>query len=135
MKKYFKYLLLAVVIILATGCGKSVEKIGYSKLEEMLNNKETFILEIVQDGCHNCESFEPKFEKILKKYNLNAKMINLTSLSKEENNKLSSLYNISGTPTVIFVEKGEEVQISKRIVGDVSKDKVINKLKVAGYIK
>ena len=135
MKKYLKYLLLVVVIILSTGCGKSAEEISYSKLEEMLNNKETFILEVVQDGCHNCESFEPKFEKILSENKLTAKMINLTNLSKEENNSFSNLYNVSGTPTVIFIEKGEEKQISKRIVGNVSKDKVITKLKTAGYIK
>ena len=135
MKKYIKYILLVVFIVLATGCGKSVEKISYSKLEDLLEKKETFILEVVQDGCHNCESFEPKFEKILKENNLTAKMINLTDLSEEESNKLSNLYKVSGTPTVIFIEKGEETQISKRIVGDVSKDKVISKLKTAGYIK
>ncbi len=135
MKKLLKYFLLVVFIISITGCSKNVDKISYKDLEELLNNKETFILEVVQDGCHNCESFEPKFEKILKEYNLNAKMINLTSLTKEDNNKLSNLFNVSGTPTIIFIENGEEKQISKRIVGDVSKDKVISKLKTAGYIK
>ena len=102
---------------------------------EALNNKETFILEIAQDGCHNCEEFNPIFKKVLKKYNLTAKQINLTKLSEEENTKIENLYNITGTPTVIFIEKGEEPSISRRIIGARDEDFIITKLGIAGYIK
>ena len=136
MKKTAKLLVMIFCILIATGC-KSVglKEIKYSDLEKAIKNKESFILEVVQDGCSNCESFTPKFEKILNKYKLSAKQINLKKLSEKENNSFSNLYNVSGTPTVIFIDKGEEISITRRIVGDVSEDKVISKLKVAGYIK
>ena len=71
MKKITKILLVVIGIILLTGCGKdSLQEISYNDLEKALNNKETFILEIAQDGCHNCEEFNPIFKKVLKKYNL-----------------------------------------------------------------
>ena len=125
MKKITKILLVVIGIILLTGCGKdSLQEISYNDLEKALNNKETFILEIAQDGCHNCEEF-----------NLTAKQINLTKLSEEENTKIENLYNITGTPTVIFIEKGEEPSISRRIIGARDEDFIITKLGIAGYIK
>ena len=136
MKNTFKILVITMCIFFITGCGnKSIKEITYKELTKSLENKETFILEVVQDGCSNCESYTPKFEKILKKYNLSAKQINLKKLSEEDNNSFSNMYNVSGTPTVIFIDKGEEISITRRIVGDVSEDKTISKLKVAGYIK
>jgi len=135
MKKLSKIFLLFAFLLIITGCSSVYEKINYSDLKKALEKKESFILEIVQDGCSNCEKFTPKFKKILSKYNLKAKQINLTELSKKDNNDLSNLYNVSGTPTVIFISNGVEESISKRIVGNVDEDKVISKLKVAGYIK
>ena len=136
MKKMLRLLPIFILIVLISGCGSSnITEISYTELEKKLENKESFILEVVQDGCHNCESFSPKFDEILKEYNLKAVSINLTNITQEENQKLSNLYNTSGTPTVIFIEKGEEPSISRRIVGDVTKEKIVSKLKVAGYIK
>lgn len=136
MKKSIKILMIVFSLLIITGCGKStLKEIKYSELEKALKNNESFILEVVQDGCSNCESFTPKFNKVLSKYNISAKQINLKKLSKEDNNNFSNLYNVSGTPTVIFINKGEEISISRRIVGDVSEEKIISKLKVAGYIK
>ena len=135
MKKIFNLSILMLSILIITGCSKSITSISYKDLEKSLNNKETFILEIVQDGCSNCEEFTPRFEKILSKYNIKVKQINLTKLSEEDNTKLTNLYNATGTPTVIFITEGEEQSISRRIVGNVSEDKIISKLKTAGYIK
>ena len=136
MKKITKISLIIIGIILLAGCEKNpLQEISYNELEKALNNKETFILEIAQDGCHNCEEFNPIFKKVLKKYNLTAKQINLTKLSEEENTKIKNLYNITGTPTVIFIEKGEEPSILRRIIGAKDKDFIITKLGIAGYIK
>lgn len=136
MKKTTIFLVLMLLCIILSGCGNSsITEISYSDLEKKLENKQSFILEIVQDGCSNCESFSPKFDKILKKYQLTAVSINQAKLSDIDSTKLESLYNITGTPTVIFIEKGEEPSILRRIIGDVSEDKIITKLKNAGYIK
>lgn len=136
MKKLKNILLVIFVILLLSGCGNTrAEEISYSDLEKMLEEKQSFILEIVQDGCHNCESFSPKFEKILKQYKLTAKQINLSNISEDENTKLQNLFNVSGTPTVIFIEDGKEPSITRRIVGNRDKDFIKSKLKIAGYIK
>ena len=136
MKKITKISLIIIGIILLAGCEKNpLQEISYNELEKALNNKETFILESAQDGCHNCEEFNPVFKKVLKKYNLTAKQINLSKLSEEENTKVENLYNITGTPTVIFIEKGEEPSISRRIIGAREEDFIITKLGIAGYIK
>lgn len=135
MKKILKLFSLLVVILLFSGCSSNIKEITYSELETKLENKESFILEIVQDGCSNCTNFSPKFNEVLKEYKIQAISINLTNITQEENKKLNNLYNVSGTPAVIFIEKGKEPSISRRIVGDVSKDKIKSKLKVAGYIK
>ena len=137
MRKILYVLTLLTLPILLFGCSKLsyLKQIKYSDLDKMLNNNETFILEIVQDGCSNCEEFTPKFKKIINKYKIDVKQINLTKLTKEDNTKLQNLYNITGTPTVIFITKGKEESISRRIVGNVSNEKIISKLKVAGYIK
>ena len=135
MKKIIYVCVTLVLTIFLTGCGSNIKEISYSELEKKLENKETFILEVAQDGCHNCEEFNPKFNKILLSYNLTAYTINKTNLTEEENNKLTNLYNVTGTPTVIFINKGEEISIQRRIIGNVEKDKVISKLKTAGFIK
>lgn len=136
MKKILTIILLVLSLGIITGCGNSsVKEISFKELETSLKNKETFILEIVQDGCSNCESFSPKFEKILKNNNLQAKQINLSKLTEEDSNSLNNIYSTTGTPTVIFITKGSEESISKRIVGNVSSEKIISKLKTAGYIK
>ena len=135
MKKILKLFSIVIVLLLLAGCSKGITEITYKDLEKSLENKESFILEIVQDGCSNCEEFTPKFEKVLSKYNISVKQINLTKLTEEDNTKLANLYNASGTPTVIFITEGKEESISRRIVGNVSQEKIISKLKVAGYIK
>lgn len=136
MKKITKFLILILFGLILTGCGNSaVTEISYSDLEKKLENKESFILEIVQEGCHNCESFAPKFDKILKKHKLTAVSLNRSKLSDINSKKLDNLYNITGTPTVIFIENGEEPSILRRIIGDVENELITSKLKTAGYIK
>ena len=44
-------------------------------------------------------------------------------------------YSVSGTPTIMFITKGDEETTLNRIVGDTSKEKTIEKFKVNGYIK
>lgn len=136
MKKIFNLIFILLAVLLINGCGTSnLEIINYNELEQLLKNKETFILEIVQDGCSNCEMFSPKFDKILKKHNIKSKQLNLTNLTEEDSNNFKNLYNVDGTPAVLFINEGEETSISRRIIGNVDEDKIISKLKIAGYIK
>ena len=112
MKKKIKYLLIGIFIVFLTGCGNSsntITEIDYSKLEEMIDNKESFILEIIQTGCSHCEEFSPRFQAVLKTNDKEAYSLNLYNLNEEEAKKFSELTtSVSGTPTVLYFKDGKE---------------------------
>ena len=136
MKKLKNILLVIFGILLLSGCGNTrAEEISNNKLAKIMEDTESFILKTIPDGCQNCQSITPNGKKILKQYKLTAKQINLSNISEDENTKLQNLFNVSGTPTVIFIEDGKEPSITRRIVGNRDKDFIKSKLKIAGYIK
>ncbi len=125
MKKKIKYLLIGILAIFLTGCSNSnvITDIDYSKLEEMIDNKESFILEIVQTGCSHCEEFSPRFRAVLKTNDKEAYSLNLYNMTEEESKKFSELTtSVSGTPTVLYFEDGKET--SHKINGAVSNEKI-----------
>ena len=145
MKKTVKILsLFLVLVLLVVGCEKQEEtniteveylkELTFEELEVKLQNKEDIILEIVQTGCSNCTAFTPTFESVLNEYEIQAYSLNISYLSDAGADWLES-YNVDGTPTVIFFEKGEETSTMKRIVGNQSREKVVSKLKANGYLE
>ena len=51
MKKYIKIMLVLICTLMLTGCGKSyMKEISYTEYQELLKNKETFILEDSRNG-------------------------------------------------------------------------------------
>jgi len=124
---------------MVSGCKENgsygLEEINYKELSQMVENKESFMLEVMQDGCSACQDFTPRFESILKDNKLKAYKINLTKMTVEERKELDKIANVSGTPNVIFLEEGEEESLLTRISGAVSNDRITNKLKANGYIK
>ena len=126
MKKKIKFLLIGIFIVLLTGCGNStntITEIDYSKLEEMIDNKDSFILEVVQTGCSHCEEFSPRFKTVLKENDKEAYSLNLYNMTDEELNKFNKLTtSVTGTPTVLYFEDGKET--SHRINGAVSNENI-----------
>ena len=108
-----------------TGCNDSavIKEIEYSDLETLIDNKDSFILEIVQTGCRHCEEFSPRFRKVLKDNNVTAYSLNLYNLNDEDMEKFNDLTtSVSGTPTVLYFEDGKET--SNRIYGAVDNEKI-----------
>ena len=143
MKYKFLAIILSIIIVLCTIIlifkdNKNNEyliNITYSEYEEKIKNNQTFILYIKQTTCTHCQSFTPKFEKVLSDYNIKAYVLNLTNMEKEEITKLQSEIDFDGTPTVCFIEKGKELGAFSRINGDKDKKIIIDKLKLRDYIK
>ena len=135
MKKLIVVLLIILSSLIISGCSNDevIKEISYKELEEKINNKESFILELVQTGCSHCEEFSPRFKAILKTNNLKAYSLNLYNLTEEEIERFDNLTTVTGTPTVLFFEDGKET--SNKINGAVSNDKIKEKLKENGYIK
>lgn len=136
MKKFLKTICLLLVVFL-TGCSSySLKEINYKEYNKMINEKKDFIIYIGSDTCPNCVSFAPKLESVIKEYKINnVYYINLNSLSEEDKSKFNKSINVSGTPTVAFIENGDEASSFNRINGDVSKEKIISRLKANDYIK
>lgn len=137
MKRILLSITLFLSIFLLTACSSSdsISEIKYADFQKKIADKESFILEVVQDGCSYCESFTPKFDKVLTKYEVKANSLNLTDLSDAERKEFNNNYQISGTPTVLFFKDGKESSILNRISGNKDEDTIISKLKVNGYIK
>ncbi len=113
-----------------------IEINGHELLEKM-KNKETFILVRTQDGCSHCEEYKPIINRILVENNIYAYELNSTKLNKEEEsikNEINKLFNISGTPTTIFINEGEEKSTINRIAGSSSYSTIKKILKDRGFI-
>lgn len=134
MKKIFLLLTVIFSCLLFTGCS-SLKTISFDDLKEKMDNKESFILEVIQTDCSHCKEFSPRFKKVLKENDLTAYQIDTQKLSKDEKKEFDSIIYVSGTPTVVFIKDGKETETHYRISGAVSNNKVIEKLKKAGYIK
>lgn len=137
MKKILTIFICFICLFIFTGCSNSnLEKIDYSEFTKLMNNKSTFILYIGSTTCHNCESFSPKFEEVINDYNIsNVKYIEIDKLNDDDKTNFNTTINVSGTPTVVFIEDGEEKSMTNRINGNVDKEKIISRFKSNGYIK
>lgn len=136
MKKYLKLTVVLLCLLILTGCQKTyMKEISYTEYQNLLENKETFILEIMRTDCSACISFKPKITQVAEDYQIEVKYINTDHLSKDEYNKLFEDTGISGTPTVIFYHNGVEETVASRINGSVSVDKIISKFKASGFIE
>ena len=139
MKHIKKIVLLLLLAFFVTACSIGnkghLVSLSYKEFNEKLGNKDTFFIEVVQDGCSHCASFTPKLKSVLEDYDVVGYQLNITSISDEDYNDFYSKFGISATPTIFFINKGEETSILQRIEGNVSEEKVISKLQTNGYIK
>ncbi len=109
-------------------------EIKYKDLVEKVENKETFILLISQTTCSHCMEYKPKVKKVANKYKVEVYYIEYDKFSDDEKKYVKEHFNFDGTPQTIFVNDGEEKTIAKRINGDASIEKIINKFKSNGFI-
>lgn len=130
MKRFGKLFLIIMLVLMTTGCGnKYLKEISYKEYHELLDNKESFILEIMKTDCPHCKNLKPKLEEVASKYGIEIKVLNTANMSKEDVDKLYDETGISGTPTILFYTDGEEGSIYSRIKGNVSEEKLISKFK------
>lgn len=128
-----KWIILGVMVIFfITGCktkSGTLESITFKEYENLIENKETFVLEMMSTDCSHCQNLKPKLQKVVKEYGIKIKVINMAKLSIDDYKKFTSMVGTKGTPTIIFYKDGEEKSVATRIIGDVSKEKIVQKLK------
>ncbi len=132
-----KILILICAIFLLSGCNsnKTYHEISYKRLNEMIDNKENFVLMIGSETCSACKNYKVTLNEVISDYNVDVKYIDLSKLSDEEESILISTFSITGTPTTVFMTKGNEEDNYNRIVGNAKYSKIVYKLKENGYIK
>ncbi|MEG2447893.1 MAG: thioredoxin family protein [Bacilli bacterium] len=136
MKKLIIPAILIFSCLMLTGCGSSyIKDTNYKEINKLITDKEDFILEVMSTNCSACKDFEPKLKEVANEYKITILKLDIKDLKDEEWVTLRDTYSLSGTPTTMFFTKGEEVSISTRMDGNISKDKIISKLKAMGYIK
>lgn len=133
-----KILMIILPLLLISGCtSKEVyNEVSYKKLNEMLENKESFVLVIGSSECSHCESYKLTMKDVVDKYKITINYIDIFKLSDTERAKLNNKFSYSGTPTTVFVEKGKEENAQfNRINGAKDYETIVKKLKKNGYIK
>ena len=136
MKKILKGFIILSFIFMLTGCNKSyMKEISYQDYKKLIDNKETFILEIMRTDCSACKSFKPHITQVANDYKIEIKYIDTDHLKDSEKDKIYEDTGTSATPTVIFYNKGVEKTKASRIVGSVSVEKIITKFKANGFIE
>lgn len=146
MNKKWLLIIAGVVLVIILGIilfftlkptQNNIINISGTELLEKLKNKETFILIRTQDGCHHCEEYKPVLNRVLTENNINAYELNTTNLRNESDeikNEIDKLFNISGTPTTIFINEGVEKTTINRLVGTTTYSNLKAKLTELGFI-
>ena len=122
-----KKLLVTILLVLLVGCSKGtyteVVEINYSDFESKINEKESFVLFMWQEGCSHCESFKPTLNDTVKKHDVLVYSINLSELEDKEYSKIENKTFIKGTPTMVYVKEG--VVQSNKLIGNKKQDEIV----------
>lgn len=142
--KTFK-LILGILIIIFVGIiigyfifnkNNNLVKLDYKDIVNKIDNKESFVLCVSRTTCSHCQSYKPKLQKVANKYNIKIYYTNIDTYNKDELNDFNSRITFDGgTPVTLFIKDGEEKTTATRIIGDVSSEKIIDKLKKNDFIK
>ena len=143
MKKK-KYLLIASILIVILGIiigyflfsmNDNLVRLSYDEIMEKIDNKESFTLCISRTTCSHCNVYKPKLRKVANKYDIKIYYTDVDKYSKNDLKDFNSKISFDGgTPTTLFIKDGKEKTTATRIEGDVSIEKIVDKLKKNGFI-
>lgn len=145
MKKTKKRIIILIIICIIVLVGgffldKSLSKeylveIKYDEVMKKIDKKDTFVLLLSQTTCSHCAEYKPKLSRVAKKYKVMVYYLETDQLKEKEEKELKKKFSFSGTPTTVFVIKGDEKTAATRINGDATEEKIISKLKSNGFIE
>lgn len=110
--------------------------LNYKQVQSKIKNKDSFILIASASTCSHCAEYKPKLIKIAKEYKINIYYIDYDLESSKDQKEFLNNNKLNGsTPITLFIQNGKQTSIFDRLEGDVSKEKVVEKLKKLGFIK
>ena len=126
---------LIVFFFLGSNSSDNFIKLNYNEFKEKIDNNDSFVLCVSRTTCSHCNDYKPKLRKVANKYKINIYYTDIDKYTKTDLKKFNNLISFDGgTPVTIFIKNGEEKTTATRIEGDVSTDKIIDKLKKNGFI-
>ena len=112
---YFSKILLFITISVSStfaGCSETymikdnVRTVSLSELQEVLDNKETFILEVRSDSCKYCTEFEEECLTVNTEEKIELLQMNLSDYDVAEVNETLD-YTVEFTPTIMWIQEGK----------------------------
>lgn len=142
-KKKFIVIIASILVVIGaityyfiSSYNSNLIEVNYNELKEKIDNKEDFVLCVSRTTCSHCQDYKPKLKKVGYKYNIDIYYIDVDLLSDSDLTKFKDNVSFDGsTPITVFFKNGEEKTTATRIEGDVSEEKLINKLKTNGFIE
>ena len=91
-----KILLSLLAIFLLVGCksGTAYQEVTYNQFADLVKAKESFVIFIGSATCSHCDSFKPTLSKVIEKYDLDVKYIDLSKVSEAQYNEVKNKYDI-----------------------------------------
>lgn len=129
-------ILIIVILAMFIFRKNNLISLNYNDIMEKINNKESFVLCISRTNCSHCNDYKPKLKKVANKYDVKIYYTDVDLFDDKDYDKFKTDFSFDGgTPTTIFIINGEEKTTATRVEGDVSTEKIINKLKKNGFIE
>ena len=134
MKK--KILLVITILLLASACSSNLKSINLKKLNQKLDNKESFVLYLTNED-ESGTTLKNTLYKVAKKNDIKTYYINTDKITNEDELKnLKEDFYFEETNIIVFVKKGVETTVLSRIDNIyISEENLENELKNQGYLK
>ena len=100
-----------------------MKEISTLEFESEVLNGGLVALDFYSTECPPCEALAPKFESLSKLYGNDVKFI---KIFRQDNRELATKLGVSGSPTVLFFNKGE--QVGKVLTGGIKRKELVNNL-------
>lgn len=126
----------SIIFIYFTNKKNNLLELTFNEVKEKIDNKESYILCLSRTTCSHCQDYLPRLKRIANKYNVKIYYTEIDKYDDNTYNEFQKTISFDGaTPTTIFFKNGEEKTTATRIEGDVSEDKILEKIKQNGFLK
>jgi thioredoxin reductase (NADPH) len=103
--------------------GKNIVEINADKYQDVVLGAERAVLDFYSTECPPCEALAAKYEGLAEIY---GKDIKFVKIFRQGNRELAEELGVTGSPTVIFYEKGKEV--GNRLAGGIKRSALMAEL-------
>lgn len=128
-----------IIFLIINNIGKSnttLEEITWKQIQRKIEKKEDFVIVLSQTTCSHCAKYKPTVKEIAKQNNLTIYYLDYDKYDEDTINEILEFFNFNGgTPTTLFFKEGKEISIMSRLIGTVSKNKLIKALEKYEYIE